>query len=372
MGASYTIGTSTLRLTKNTIAPGETIKGTLTLNIERSTNLSQISVFLTSYELSKNLLYQQKSSKYYNRYITNTLSHPIFHQKITSTSRGPLYYNFSFKLPDKLQPTVSSSGVDFELSHTYSIETTLETAWTSYIASHNIDVKSISFDNYEDEYFPTESYLISTADTERVNCNPCASLEKSGILSVSAVGVENKYVDIEAIYDFAKEPPGKYLVKFGFDREYLFKNRIGMKSRYPMSYDKTQYEITSNGEKLRFSASIPVGVDTQPCYSGKFGSLSSKAYFKIEKVGGNKYSIFEDSKEIPIKTSYNTSKPYSDEAKLVNRTLHYLNFQHKDLIMRLLLRYGIFIVAILYSLYTVPKDQKIKLLEEEEEDEENK
>jgi len=132
---------------------------------------------------------------------------------ITSTSTGPSLHNFHFKLPDKLKPSLRASGDSFKVSHTYHKETCIKSWGITYISRHEIPVKSISYEYEELDYSPPpETQLVSTSKQASFNYMPVESTQQEGIVSCSQIGIEGKYIDIEAVIDFTDKTAKKYII----------------------------------------------------------------------------------------------------------------------------------------------------------------
>lgn len=359
----YSIGTTKLVLAKNRIAPGEFLTGSLSLNLEPSINLSQITVSLSGYERSKSLLFQ---------YILKTISHPILNMNITSTSSGPSHHNFNFKLPEKLQPSLYASGKDYEISHTYHIETRIQAWGISYISRHEILVKSISYEYEEVEYSPPpETQLVSTSEKADFNSMPVEATQRDGIVSCSQIGVEGKFIDIEAVMNFTNLSARKYTIKYGITRNYSFINRLNMHDYYTDTGYHESQQFNAENNTIRFLMSIPVNKSSVPCYKGIFCSLENKVFFSVCEVDSDR-QLFIDTKTIPIKSAYDTSTSTTTEAKLINSFVQSYHDKHHVFAEAIFLRYAVISVGIIIMYLSRPKGEKIKYLLEEDETESKK
>ena len=321
MGASYTVGNCILKMPKNKIAAGEILRGNLILNLIPGAKISQVSLSLIGREMSKYMTNTSKGHKDTHILHEDTASHEIFKSLPSSMSQSAMIYDFSFKIPTKLPASVQSSGPDFELRHSYTLDTLIKSGWGSYICKHEIDIKSLSFQQTDDDYIPS-SLQISPTTSPKFKAEAASSMHDSGILSVSPVGVGNRYIDIFAFYNFTGNKDKKYKVRFSLVAEHVYKLNFGFTKKFSNVVGEYECEIGPESQKMLIENSILVKPDVSASYEGKNASLMYKVFFTIDDP--DKFllkTVFEDSRDISIKSSYETSVVYSQQVKLINLKL---------------------------------------------------
>jgi hypothetical protein len=55
---------------------------------------------------------------------------------------------------------------------------------------------------------------------------PAETTERDGIVSCSQIGVEGKFIDMEAVIDFTDQADKRYVIKYGMMGFYQLKNRL--------------------------------------------------------------------------------------------------------------------------------------------------
>lgn len=366
MGATYTVGTCTLQLPKNRIAVGEILRGNLILNLIPKAKISQVSLSLRGHELAKHITTTSKGHKDIHILYEDTVSHEILKCFPSSISRSAMNYDFSFKIPNKLPASVQSSGHDFELRHNYTLDTLIKSGWGSYICTHEIDIKSISFQQTDDDYIPPD-LQISATTSPSFKAVPSHSMHKPGITSVSPIGVGNRYIDISAFYNFTGNKDKKYKVRFRLVGEHVYKLSFGFTKKYSDVIGEYECEIVPESQKMLFENSMLVKPNVCPSYVGRNASLIHKVFFTIEDPA--KFllkTVFEDSKEISIRSSYETSEEYSKQAKLINLKIASFPKVFKELTESI---FAILILIVVsgYLLVLQHKDEFEKALKEKDE-----
>jgi len=327
MGSSYTVGTCTLKMPKNKIAVGEILRGNLILNLKPGAKISQVSSSLIGHELAKHITTTSKGHKDTHILYEDTVSHEIFKRFPSSLSQASIHNDFSFKIPSKIPASVQSSGHDYELRHHYTLDTVINAGWGSYICKHEINIKSISFQKTDDDYV-TPDLQISTTTSPKYKAEPTHSMQKPGIMSVSPVGVGNRYIDVSALYNFTGYKDKKYKVRFRLVGEHVYKLSFGFTKKFSNVIGEYECEIVPESQKMIFENSMLVKPDVSASYLGKNASLTYKVFFSIDDPA--KYilkTVFEDSRDINIRSSYDNSEEYSQQVKLINTKL--ANFPKK-------------------------------------------
>jgi hypothetical protein len=330
MGASYTVGTCTLKMPKNKIAVGEILRGNLILNLKPGAKISQVSSSIIGHELAKHITTTSKGHKDTHILYEDTVSHEIFKRFPSSLSHGAINNDFSFKIPNKLPASVQSSGHDFELRHHYTIETLINSGWGSYICKHEINIKSISFQKTDDDYVAPD-LEISPTTSPKFKAEPTYSMHKPGFMSVSPVGIGNRYIDVSAFYNFTGDKDKKYKVRFRLVGEHVYKLSFGFTKKFSDVIGEYECIIAPESQKMIFENSMLVKPDVSASYLGKNASLTYKVFFTIDDP--TKYllkKVFEDSREINIKSSYDSSEEYNQQAKLINTKLANFPKQFKE------------------------------------------
>jgi hypothetical protein len=240
----------------------------------------------------------------------------------------------------------------------------------SYISRHEIDVKSISYEYDELEYSPPGSALVSHSKSSYIIKEVIQPPQRPGISRVSWLGVMNRYIDLDVYYEFTHDPGDKYIIRYGIRSDCQLENRLNIRSKYSGAVYEERIDLNPNKKFLRFLISIPVENWILPCYKGKFCLITNQIFFKVERVGNKKNKvIYEETKYIPIKSSYYMSRSYQKDSEIINSIVRDYHDKYRDFAIWAMIKVCIPLVIYTHMYLNAPSDQDIRLLLDDEHDE---
>jgi hypothetical protein len=196
---------------------------------------------------------------------------------------------------------------------------------------------------------------------------PAEATQRDGIVSCSQIGVEGRFIDIEAVIDFTNQTARKYVIRYGIMRNYRFMNRLQMSSKYTDTGYQESENFNAENSTIRFQISIPVNDKNVPCYNGIFCSVENQAFISVFEIdSGSEALLFTDNKTIPIKSAYDKSIDHKTEAELINSFAQSYYDKHHVFSDAILLRYAVISGGFICMYLSRPKIEKIKYILEDE------